>query len=123
MCRFDPTRFDLPVKDQRAVSRKRGVMKRTNFIIVAVIAAVIVGIPLISTLFGTSVKNLVIALALAQFAVRLKLIDWKYALKFGLSIWAGFQVMLLMGILFQESVFWTLRAIHAPYFAKVILRA
>jgi hypothetical protein len=98
-------------------------MKRTNFIIVGVIAAIAVGIPLISAFFGTSVKNLVIALALAQFAVRLKVIDCKSAVKFGLSIWAGFQVMLLMGVLLQESVFWTLRAIHAPYFAKVILRA
>jgi hypothetical protein len=116
MCRFGPTRFDLPVKDQR------GVMKR-NFIILAAIAAIVVGIPLISVFLGSFIKNFVVAFVLAQFAVRLRICDWRYALKFGLSIWAGFQAMVLIGAVFQESVCWTLHAIHAGSFAKVILRA
>jgi hypothetical protein len=99
-------------------------MKRTNyFIIGAAIAAVIFGIPLVSAIFGGSVKNLIVAFVLAQFAVRLKVLDWKCGVKFGLSIWAGFQVMLVMCTVFQESVWWTLHTIHATYFARMVLRA
>jgi hypothetical protein len=99
-------------------------MKRTNyFIIVIAIGAVIIGIPLISVFWGGTVKNLVIAFALALFAVRLEVFDWKYAVKFACSVWAGFQVMLVMCTILQEGLWWTLRAIHAGPFARVILRA
>jgi hypothetical protein len=97
-------------------------MKRTNsFFIMAAIAAILIGIPLISAFFGSLVKNLFIAFLLARFAVRLQVCDWKCGVKLGLSIWAGFQAMLLMGTILQESVWWTLHAIHSDSLARVIL--
>jgi hypothetical protein len=97
-------------------------MKSTNnFLILAAIAAIVVGIPLISAFLGSFAKNLVIAFLLTCLAIRLRVCDWKYGVKFCLSIWAGFQVMLLIGAVFEESVWWTLHAIHAGSLARVIL--
>lgn len=97
-------------------------MKRTNnFLILAAIAAVAIGIPLISAFLGNFVKDLFIALLLTYLAVRLRVCDWKYGVKLGLSIWAGFQITLLMTTILQESVWWTLHATHTGAFARVIL--
>lgn len=97
-------------------------MKRTkSFFILAAAAAILIGMPLISAFLGSFVKNLFIAFVLAQFAVRLRICDWKCGLKLGLSIWAGFQTMLLMATILQDSVWWTLHAIHSGSFARVIL--
>jgi hypothetical protein len=64
-------------------------------------------------LAGEFAKNLVVALVIAYFVVRLGVGDWKNALQLGLWIWVGFQAMLLMGAVLHEHMPWTLYAIHA----------
>jgi hypothetical protein len=97
-------------------------MKRTNnFLMLAVIAAILIGIPLISAFLGSFAKNLFIAFLLTYLAIRLRVCDWKYGVKLGFSIWTGFQVTLLIDTILQESVWWTVHAIHGGFFARVIL--
>ena len=64
-------------------------------------------------LLGEFAKNLVIAVALAHFVVRLGVGDWKGAVQLGLWVWVGFQAMLLMGAVLHEKMPWMLYAIHA----------
>src|SRR5260370_2916088 len=73
-------------------------------------------------LLGEFVKNLVTALVLAHFVVRLGVGDWKGAVQLGLWVWVGFQAMLLMGAVLHEKMPWMLYAIHAgDAFVKTLL--
>jgi predicted membrane channel-forming protein YqfA (hemolysin III family) len=99
-------------------------MKRTDyFTIMAATAAIVIATLALSAAFCSSIINLAIALAFARFAIALKVFDWKYGVKFVVSIWTGFQAMLLANNILQESVWWTLNAIHAGAFARLMLRA
>jgi hypothetical protein len=63
-------------------------------------------------LLGELLKNLVVAVVLAHFVVRLGVVGLIGALQLGLWVWVGFQAMLLMGAVLHERMPWKLYAIH-----------
>jgi hypothetical protein len=116
-------------------------MLRMNYwaVVVAAVAAFVVGAVWYSLLFGDAyimlrgidpdamanmrppagemlgefVRCLVVAFVLARFVVRLGVDDWDGALRLGLWVWIGFQATLIVGAVIHENMPWKLYAIHA----------
>ena len=116
-------------------------MLRMNYwaVVVAAVAAYVVGAVWYSLLFGEAylmlrginpdamtnmrppaeemlgefIRCLVVAYVLARFVVRLGVFDWMGALRLGLWVWIGFQASLIVGSVIHENMPWKLYAIHA----------
>jgi len=58
-------------------------------------------------------RCLVLAYVIARFVARLEVSSWMGAVHFGLFLWIGFPVILLVGSVLWENVPWKVAAIHA----------
>ena len=58
-------------------------------------------------------RCLVLAYVIARFVALLGVGSWLGAVHFGLSLWIGFPVILLLGSVLWENVPWKVAAIHA----------
>jgi len=73
------------------------------------------------TMLFVVVQSLVVAFMLAYFVVRLKIVDWKVAVRLGALVWV-FPVMILLGSVVHENVPLRLAAIHAgDWLVKLLL--
>jgi hypothetical protein len=69
-------------------------------------------------------RTLVVAYVFAHLVVRLGVRDWLGAVRFGLLVWIGFPVMILLGSVAHENVPLQLAAIHAgDWLVKVVILA
>jgi hypothetical protein len=59
------------------------------------------------------IRCLVVVYVLAHLVVRLRVSDWRAALRLGFLVWLGFPATLLVGSVIWDNVPWTLAAIHA----------
>ena len=67
-------------------------------------------------------RTLVVAYVFAHLVVRLGVRDWRGAVRFGLLVWIGFPVMILLGSVAHENVSLQLAAIHAgDWLVKVVI--
>ena len=73
------------------------------------------------TMLFVVVQSLVVAFMLAYFVVRLRIVDWKGAVRLGALVWV-FPVMILLGSVVHENVPLRLAAIHAgDWLVKLLL--
>ena len=73
------------------------------------------------TMLFVVVQSLVVAFMLAYFVVRLRIVDWKVAVRLGALVWV-FPVMMLLGSVVHENVPLRLAAIHAgDWLVKLLL--
>ena len=73
------------------------------------------------TMLFVVVQSLVVAFMLAYFVVRLRIVDWKVAVRLGALVWV-FPVMILLGSVVHENVPLRLAAIHAgDWLVKLLL--
>jgi len=73
-------------------------------------------------MLGEVGRNLVLALVIQYFVVRLGTERWADAVVLGSLLWIGFPVILLTGSMMRESYPWKLATIHAgDWLVKLVL--
>lgn len=65
------------------------------------------------SLVAEFLRGLVVAYVLARFVVRLRIVDWRGAVRLATWVWLGFQAMAIAGAVIHEGYAWQLYAIHA----------
>jgi hypothetical protein len=67
-------------------------------------------------------RTFILAYVIARLLLRLNVVDWKDALRWGLWLWIGFPVVLLTGSMLWQNVPWQLAAIHSgDWLIKLLL--